>query len=63
MCPKDLPQANEEELQQDDKAVNDTDYHRLDEQVYIYCFSGSFDVLCKSCCFGIFFHDLSVSHI
>ncbi|KAK8749204.1 hypothetical protein OTU49_015729, partial [Cherax quadricarinatus] len=35
VCPKDLPQANEEELQQDDKAVNDTDYHRLDEQVNI----------------------------
>ena len=33
VCPKDLPQANEEELQQDDKAINDTDYHRLDEQV------------------------------
>lgn len=35
VCPKDLPQANEEELQQDDKAVNDTDYHRLDEQVWV----------------------------
>lgn len=39
VCPKDLPQANEEDPQQDDKAVNDTDYHRLDEQVPLspYC--------------------------
>lgn len=39
VCPKDLPQANEEDPQQDDKAVNDTDYHRLDEQVLLssYC--------------------------
>lgn len=33
VCPKDLPQANEGDTQQDDKGVNDTDYHRLDEQV------------------------------
>ena len=34
VCPKDLPQAQDEEMpQQDDKAINDTDYHRLDEQV------------------------------
>lgn len=41
VCPKDLPQANEGDTQQDDKGVNDTDYHRLDEQVclglYLLC--------------------------
>ncbi|XP_076042139.1 polycomb group RING finger protein 3-like [Oratosquilla oratoria] len=35
VCPRDFPQANDEELQQDEKAVNDTDYHRLDEQVNV----------------------------
>ena len=34
VCPKDLPPAGEEEVQKEENTVANSDYHRLDEQVW-----------------------------